>query len=116
MSELKPYICTQCGGKVNRATLVCEMCGTQFKEDCPDHIIVVTKPGIHTLRVSRSIDERLKYICEPEELSKRTLEDMSRQLSLILFPFMDIKVEENNEYGADQITATVRVLDPAFRF
>ena len=29
----KPLICTCCGAKINRATMRCEYCGTEYRED-----------------------------------------------------------------------------------
>lgn len=38
---MRTYKCECCGGDINRATMRCEYCGTQYKEDYNDSIIRV---------------------------------------------------------------------------
>ena len=76
---LKPYVCTQCGGRVNRSTLTCEMCGTHFKDvSTPEFVrIVVDKPGVHVLKSTMAMDKYMANELGAIELSRIVIERMS---------------------------------------
>ena len=115
---LKPYVCTQCGGKVNPATLRCEMCGTVFK-DASDRgyaTLQVVHPGAHTLVVSREIDDEMFMLFGAEEVSKRAIEDMAHQFAKTIAPFMTVRTEQNPYRHTTQMRGMIRVLDPEYRF
>ena len=116
MSEwLKPYICTQCGGKVNPVTMVCEMCGTHFKEQDNVLRIVAGRPGVHTLGTTLSIDKELVYL-HPKEYSELVLKQMTKELAECIAPFIEVETEEDPEYFRQIVRGRIRVLDSAFRF
>ena len=116
MSELIPYICPQCGGRVNRATLVCEMCGTAFREDAPYHIVQIENPRVHTLAASVSLPYETAYALSAKELSELAMRELVQELSQCLYPFMDIKSEEASDFFGTKVTARIRILDPQYRF
>ena len=119
MSEfLKPYICTQCGGKVNPATLRCEMCGTVFKDtsDRGYATLQVVHPGAHTLVVSREIDDEMFIRFGAEEMSKRAIADMAHQFAESIAPFMTIRTEQDYYRQTTRMRGMIRVLDPEYRF
>ena len=115
MNELKPYICPQCGGKVNRATLICEMCGTQFHEVAPNGIIIA-RPGVHVLGVNRVINDEMFYLHNPQELSEYILKDMAREFASCILPFLDVRSEQNPCRNQTILSARLRVVEPTFRF
>ena len=117
-SFLKPYICPQCGGKVNRTSLVCEMCGTQFKEDRSEDIVsrlVVTRPGVVTLGKSMDVDmeNMMRY---PEEFSKYVINRLASEFAECIAPYMDVEMENRPEHHSTTIRAKVRLLKPDYRF
>lgn len=117
-SHLKPYICTQCGGKVNRTTLKCEMCGTTFREEgeIPRIVIEAVRPEVHTLKsnmcVSREMVESLGLV----KASEIALNKMARELSEAMAPFMDVQSEYQPQTDIMLIRGRIRVLDPTYRF
>ena len=113
---LKPYICTQCGGRVNRATLTCEMCGTTFKEDIPEQRIVVERPGVHFLRSQMAIDKEMYIALGATQASEYVIRRMANQMAEIIIPFMDVMTMEDPICHQTLIRSTVRVLEPKFRF
>ena len=114
---LKPYICPQCGGKVNRATLVCEMCGTQFKEDQrngPTQLII-ERPGVVTLGQSISLD--LEYIHrDPRLFSEQVIKQLANEFADCIAPYMDIETENDLIHHSCIVRARVRLLKPTYRF
>ena len=118
MGDLKPYICPQCGGQINRATHVCEYCGTKFQQEYADYVprFVIERPGTQVLRAARIIDHDFAEHMGPEEVSAYAVKDIARQLASCLAPYMDVKTETDPRMRQTRITGTVRVLDPQFRF
>ena len=115
---LKPYICSQCGGKVNRETLVCEMCGTTFKDmSSPETIkLVVDKPGVHVLKNTRVIDDEMIMTFGAEETSRMVLDHMAKEMAQCIAPFMDVKTEKDIMHHQTIVHSRLRVLDPTHRF
>ena len=117
-SFLKPYICPQCGGKVNRASLVCEMCGTQFKEDRSKDMVtrlVVTRPGVATLGQALRVDKH--YLThDPKEFSEYAIKMLAREFTECIAPYLDIQVEDDPRDSSYIMRARLRVVEPEYRF
>lgn len=112
---LKPYVCTQCGGRVNRATMTCEMCGTQFKEQDNILRIVAERPGVHTLGQAIAIGNEMALL-QPKEVSAIVMEQMTRELAKCIAPFIEMEIEDDPIYSQKIVRGRIRVLDSAFRF
>lgn len=117
-SFLKPYICPQCGGKVNRATLVCEMCGTQFKEDHSEDMVtrlVVARPGVVTLGKSINVNaEDIAY--SPAEFSQYIIKQLAKEFAECIAPYMNVETENHPYNHTCTIRARIRLLEPDYRF
>ena len=116
-SFLKPYICTQCGGKVNRTTLVCEMCGTHFKDESQGEScrLIVTRPGVVTLEQSIDVDmEHMMY--SPAEFSQYIIKQLAREFADCIAPYMSVETENHPYDHTCTIRARVRLLEPDYRF
>ena len=113
---LKPYVCTQCGGKVNRATLVCENCGTQFKENDGIIRIIAERPGVHTLGTAITIDEEMLYAVGAKEISEIVMKQMVADLAEAIAPYIEVKTERSFISNQQIVRGRVRVLDSSFRF
>lgn len=115
--KLEPYLCPQCGGKVNRSSLICEHCGTQFKEKTDIIKIVAEQPGVHTLSASYAIPKEYIYQIGAEEAAKMALNEIARKMANCIMPF--IKVRTDNEIFIEQnemyVRGDLRVLDPIER-
>lgn len=112
---LKPYVCTQCGGRVNRTTMTCEMCGTQFKEQDNILRIIAKRPGVHTLGQAIAIDNEMALL-QPKEVSAIVMGQMTRELAKCIAPFIEMEIEDSPIYCQKIIKGRIRVLDSAFRF
>lgn len=114
---LKPYICTQCGGKVNRTTLVCEMCGTHFKDESQGEAyrLIVTRPGVVTLGKRIYVDTEIMSQ-SPEVFSEFAIKQLAREFAECIAPYMDIKAENRPEHHQSVLTARLRILQPEYRF
>ena len=115
---LKPYVCTQCGGKVNRNTLICEMCGTRFKDMSTPELIrlEVERPGVHVLQSEYVVDKCLSEHIGATEISRIVIERMSHALADAIAPYMDVKWEDVPWQNEIHVRGRIRVLDPKERF
>ena len=115
MDKMKAYICTRCGGSVNRVTHTCEYCGTKYKED--NHIpnmvqMVVDRPGVQVLGVTRSIDwETKRYVRDPHIMSEMVMKDICNELSRCIAPFLEVITEEDPMRMRTNVMAKLRVVD-----
>lgn len=112
---LKPYVCTQCGGRVNRTTMTCEMCGTQFKEQDNVLWVIAERPGVHTLGQVIAIDKEMALL-QPKEVSAIVMEQMTRELAKCIAPFIEMEIEDEPVSCQKIVRGKVRILDSAFRF
>lgn len=113
---LKPYICTQCGGRVNPETLTCEMCGTKFKQNKEYMPLIVEQPGAHTLCMRQELRNEMIEVLGLKEASRRAIEHMALEFADSIAPFMSIKTEHDPYRGSTVMRGTIRVLDPDYRF
>lgn len=114
--DLKPYICPQCGGKVNRATLICEMCGTAFKEEPGLMRIVVDRPGVHVLQANHIIGNEMLGALGLKEASEMCIRRLAAEFAESIAPFMNVETEWEPRTNQTMIRARLRVIDPDYRF
>ena len=115
-NDLKPYICPQCGGKVNRATLICEMCGTAFKEDSGLVQVVVDRPGVHVLGAQGIIDDWELRPVGLKKASEICIRRLAQEFADSIAPFMEVETERAPWCDQTMIRATLRVVDPKYGF
>ena len=120
MNELKPLICTQCGGKINPRTLKCEYCGTEYKNEYSGseqtlHICTY-QPGVNVVKVGLHISHREMYemrrSMSSQEISERVVRALSEKLAETIEPYMVIESEIDTGF----FKGSVRVLDPDYQF
>lgn len=119
MTDLKPLICPNCGGKINAARMKCEYCGTQFKrEEGPVLRIEAVRPGVRTLRTNIRIPEYYASFNQIDDDILRNFvgDEMSRQLAKALVPMLDLKVGHDLKMMELVVDGMVRVLEPGYRF
>lgn len=114
MSELKPLVCERCGGIIDRKTMRCPYCGTEYAYN--DNRIQVRfierqKPGEQVICVQATVDSRI-LVCDPEGATECALEEMRQQMADSLLAFMKISTCDNPAMNAKIIRGVVRVIDP----
>ena len=116
--KLEPYICTQCGGRINVAKMVCEYCGTPYKDESLKHIKVIqVRPGERIIRSQVTIDTERMRMC-PEGARDYALHELRNQIADGLLGYMKISTAESFDpryFGRTEIIrGEVRVIDPVF--
>jgi len=80
---MKAFKCECCGGDINRATMKCEYCGTQYKEDYDNGVIRIEtfrNPIDHYTAVVTFCDEHIHNI-GPEKISEIAVKELSHKLA-----------------------------------
>lgn len=115
MIELRELTCKNCGGKIDRSTLKCPYCDTQYERthDGVSIKFVPERPGVHTLRAMVRVDEA--DISRHPDLMERYIRDRLRKgLADALLDYATISQQE--EYDPRSfcrvIRAEVKVCDP----
>lgn len=112
---MKAYICPQCGGYINRAKMICEYCGTQFREEINEIKIVAYHPGVHTLGAEVVIPtEYIRH--DPEEMRKFVIHEMARKYAEELTPFIDVEMYDRTIRDETIFRSRLRVVGTNYRF
>lgn len=119
MSKLKPLICPQCGGTINRTRRKCEYCGTEY--DLGNDTILhfeALHPGTHVLGSQATMTDEMVRVMGFEKASEYILRRMAAEMAEHLIPLMDVKTELDPVYPwrGRKIQARLRVIDPTYRF
>ena len=112
---MKPYICPQCGGQVNRAKMICEYCGTQFREESGAIKIETYHPGVHTLGANAMVYKELAVL-NPKDAAEMAIKQMANSFAEGIAQFMDVRTIEEPATGCIRFAAKLRVLDSGYRF
>ena len=116
--KLEPYICKQCGGRINVAKMVCEYCGTAYQDESLKQIkIVQVRPGEH--RISAQVEVDVEHMARyPEGARDYALHELRNQIADGLLGYMKVTTSESfnpRYFGRTEIIrGEVRVIDPVF--
>ena len=115
MERLKSMICPQCGGAVNRATMICEYCGTRFREDDSGVKIEVMRPGVRVLSATVEVPDEFMY-SSPKEAATYAIDCMAEKFAELITPFIDVKMQVDPAVFKTRFYGSLRVLDSKHRF
>ena len=112
MGELKPLICERCGGHINRRTMRCPYCETQYNGKL--EVIPDTPPfshnGVETLAISIQIPE--EDFCRGADASLNVRKKMCEALAKSMMPYLEVR-EIQNPISFDWIfTGLVKFVKP----
>ena len=114
-----PYICECCGGRINRATMKCEYCDTQYAEVFPNEKIIRVETYINPIetyrtRITLRDSDLLAIERTNGDYTKLILEELASELTKALLPNIRIDVERHiggRPWDVD-IYGTVKVVRP----
>ena len=115
MLEMKAMKCQSCGANINRITMQCDYCGTQYESPNDRIKIVVDRPGVHIIHCQTKVDmEMMRHY--PEGAREYVLQDMREQIADGLLAYMKMTTSEifDPMNCCQIIRGEVRVLDPHF--
>ena len=106
------YKCSCCGGNINRATMICEYCGTRYKEERESVIKIETfRNPVRTL-ASRVAMDRYFLTKSPEEASEYAIRTLARQFAECIAPYMDIQCSLDRLTDHAVLDAQIKVVEP----
>ena len=115
MSKLKPLICPNCAGRVDRDTLTCDMCGLQFQMDSMEqlHIVELRRGNFRTLAGKVITDPYLLQDPEVrEQVTEHVIRDMAHKMAMQMLPLIEFQTEYNPDFKAFVTYGRVRVMEP----
>lgn len=118
---LKPLICPNCGGAVNRARKICEYCGTQFEIE-GDTLGVLrvehySSPVCNFAMESHIPNELMTY-GDAEHVIEYAKREIAEQLvdKMLQGEMIEFRSEMDWKHCQQIICARLRVLSPSYRF
>lgn len=98
--------CPNCGAPINRATMRCEYCGTQFKID--DYkLVYVNDPNIAVLNAEVRVHMDVVDHVNEDRLKDFVLDEMTHKMAKALLD--EIEVSVRPDYGLSEVIVTGRV-------
>lgn len=92
--------CPNCGGPINRKTMTCEYCGTQFKLEEPKpypHLVEIYPESLNIRKVyARAIlDQRIVDVADKDFLNGYVKHSLAGKLADALLDEMSVSVHED---------------------
>ena len=113
----EPLICKQCGAAINRSTMRCEYCGTQYKiENQLPIMVCVDRPQVQTLEAGLSVAREFVVAMSEKELHGYVNRNIAVKLAEALEPNIDYKVVDDAMLGQYIVKGRVRILPPGYKF
>ena len=115
--EIKPLLCEQCGGRIDRKTMRCPYCGTEYGRQNNGVQIRFKegRPGEYSIFAQVQVDMDM-IAADPEFSKEYALDAMRQEIADALMAFTKISTSMNfDPLGRYQIVrGEVRVIDPEF--
>lgn len=114
--ELKPLTCDKCGGQIDRVTLTCKMCGTQYvlDENMRPVRLEVSECRLVTIGSSIAVPS-YSLSAHPEECSELVLKELASKMAEKLLPLMEFQSTYDMQYNQYVTYARLRVAEPKVR-
>ena len=115
MGKLKPLICPNCAGHVDRMTLTCTMCGLQFQMDSEEHLHIVKVSELHFRTFAGQVITEPYYLQDPdsrEQITQHIIEEMAHKMAIQMLPLIEFQTEFNPDFNAFVTYGRVRVAEP----
>lgn len=113
MSKLHALICTGCGGQIDRDTLTCKSCGTQYKYDQDGKLITVEQFDRKFVYINGSIAVPAFVVNKDPELAmEMTLNQIAQELTKKILPLIEYTTEFSPKDMLYYTHARVGVAEP----
>lgn len=109
------YICECCGGKINRATMICEYCGTQYKEDLVNDTVIRIETfhnPVETLRASVIVPDEQMRLMGVDKASEWVVRQLANKFSEHISKYMILEDRFEPYERQYRVTATVKMVIP----
>ena len=109
------YICECCGGKINRATMTCEYCGTQYKEDLVNDTVIrieTFRNPVDTLKASVIVPDEQIRLMGADNASEWVVRQLAHKFSEHMLKYMVLENRFEPYERQHWVTATVKMVIP----
>ncbi len=112
-AELKPLVCKCCGGTINRQTMKCEYCGTEYERQGEDAVIRIEtfRNPVRTFRACVSISDN-DVTKSPDLMSEVALRQLKTKLSEAIASNMVVDVVHDINYMTQKVYGTIKIVEP----
>jgi hypothetical protein len=94
---MEKLVCECCGGIINRSTMTCEFCGTQYKKseyECAPIRIETYRNPVQTLSYDMDITDMVEHGLSSKDIAEITVKTMCNKLSEQIAPYVKMRQEE----------------------
>ncbi len=114
MGKLEKLQCTSCGGRIDRLTLTCQMCGMQYRLDEEDRPIrlEVSHLNFVNLGTSMRVPAYALKSENTEDIMKYTLTELAHNMAEKILPLMEFQTEFDIAHQDYVTYARLRVAEP----
>lgn len=110
---MNKYICPCCGGRINRASMTCEYCGTGFKEEHDNLIRIETfRNPVRTFEAKVSVPDNWFSEFGIESVSKLAVEELVHELSKSIAPMMEVHNEHDLRTMSNIFSGRIKIIQP----
>ena len=111
---MNKYICECCGGQINRTTLKCEYCGTEYKIDNDNFIRIETfRNPIDTYKAIITLSDEFISHVDNEDLARMTMNNLTHKLASALANNIVLEVEQDPFRRQTTVKGTIKCIRPA---
>lgn len=116
MDKPKKLVCENCGGAIDRRTMICPYCDTQY-EQSPDGLLkpihfVPDIPGVHHFSFAVKVD-LMRFCNDPEGARRYAMDKISNHLAKMLLERMELEVTDSYIDFTKIFRGRIRVFDPS---
>ena len=118
---LKPLICPNCAGHVDRMTLTCTMCGLQFQMDSQEHLVVYQFERSRMRTLAGQVITEPYYLKDTDDESKeyiteQIIKEMAHKMAIQMLPLIEFQTEYNPDFGTFVTYGRIRIAEPEMSF
>lgn len=113
MSELKPLICTGCGGHIDRQTLTCKSCGTAYRLDDNFMPVRIELKRGDVVTLCNEVHIPREYVIGNKDVAmEMTLKEMAKNMAEKILPLIEYETEYDMRRNMYVTHGRLRVVDP----
>lgn len=117
---MEKLVCECCGGIINRSTMTCEFCGTQYKRSEYEHMPIMRVETYHnpvqTLSYGMDITDMIEHGFSSKDISEMAMKTMCNKLADQLAPYIKIRQEdvfsENYSFRRIMVRGELKLIQP----
>ena len=113
---MEKLVCECCGGTINRSTMTCEFCGTQYKRSEYEHMPIMRVETYHnpvqTLKYGMDVTDMINYGLSSEDIAERAMKTMCNKLADQLAPYIKISQSEDYPFNRTKIVGELKLVQP----